>query len=482
MPDAPSSYAVPSPSPPADEVVALLRDQLDATPEPGWVEVRAVLDSADHRLRAAGVVLEAVTPAGGGTTIVVRQWGQPPDAPGVPVPELPRSADDLPARVRSQVAEVLDGQPLERVGLLEVAVHPLAVRDDEDKAVVRAAVEVTAAGTWVRLTPVRGYARDGARAARKVARLGLCSGSELVELAYSMDPEVPIAEAPACLVWIQVLAAQLDVVRENLPGAIDGEDPEALHDLRVAVRRSRSALRHATKVLPPELLDCFRPELTELQRATGAVRDLDVLLEALADEDDPELAPLGALLRHRLSDARDALVTRLQSPETAALLDDWQATLAALEAAVDADEADEWGRWPSQAHRPVSEVAGHRIDRQRRRVLKRGGAIEDSSPPEDLHELRKQGKELRYLTELFGEHVPDRSGPDVVKALKRLQDVLGRYQDQTVQHAALSELRSVLQPAARPAVDRLLERIEAKHSTERAAFAQRFAKLTAAVD
>ena len=59
-----------------------------------------------------------------------------------------------------------------------------------------------------------------------------------------------------------------------------------------------------------------------------------------------------------------------------------------------------------------------------------GSAIGSASPPEAFHELRKKGKELRYLLELFGSPLyPSEVVKPMIKALKALQDVLGRHQD-----------------------------------------------------
>ena len=71
-----------------------------------------------------------------------------------------------------------------------------------------------------------------------------------------------------------------------------------------------------------------------------------------------------------------------------------------------------------------------------------GGAIDASSPAEAYHELRKKGKELRYLLELFGVPLfPDEVVKPMIKSLKALQDVLGRHQDREVQTAMLRSLR-----------------------------------------
>ena len=83
-------------------------------------------------------------------------------------------------------------------------------------------------------------------------------------------------------------------------------------------------------------------------------------------------------------------------------------------------------------------VAGKRIRKVYKQIVTMGRAIERSSPAEDYHELRKKGKELRYLLELFGVKLFDEEAvTPFVKSLKGLQDLLGRHQDREVQIAML---------------------------------------------
>jgi CHAD domain-containing protein len=133
------------------------------------------------------------------------------------------------------------------------------------------------------------------------------------------------------------------------------------------------------------------------------------------------------------------------------------------------------------ATRPIGEVAGERIAKVYRRMVKMGRAIDDTSPPESLHELRKQGKELRYLLELFA--LPLHRGEVVkplVRALKALQDTLGRHQDREVQIATVRSLRDDVStlpggPAALMAMGVLIEHLGEDERAARAEFAERFA-------
>jgi CHAD domain-containing protein len=220
-----------------------------------------------------------------------------------------------------------------------------------------------------------------------------------------------------------VLARLAGVAAAHLPGALAGDDPEELHDLRVAVRRARSVLREMRGALPPGPAAHLRAELKWVQAVTGPVRDLDVQLEEweelLALVAAGERAGLGFLretLEARRREERAAMTEALRSERFAAVLEHWRSF-----AGIGGEE------------RPIERVAGERIRRIERRMVRDGAAIGDDSPDEALHDLRKRGKELRYMLELFGELLPPESVKPAVRALKRLQDVLGRFQDRSVQ-------------------------------------------------
>ena len=125
-------------------------------------------------------------------------------------------------------------------------------------------------------------------------------------------------------------------------------------------------------------------------------------------------------------------------------------------------------------------MAADRIRKVYRRMVRDGRRIDDESPDEDLHELRKRGKERRYLLELFGSLFPSDVVKPLVRALKDLQDVLGRFQDRSVQTAMLRA--NVDELAARPggpdailAAGLVISGLEADKDDARAHFAERFA-------
>jgi CHAD domain-containing protein len=232
-------------------------------------------------------------------------------------------------------------------------------------------------------------------------------------------------------------------------------------------------------VFPPEPLARFRAEFRWLQQVTGPSRDLDVyalefdrfrceLPEALAGD----LEPVRRLLMERRRAEHRRMGSTLRGPRATALLADWSLFLGGLVASPQVDRPD--------AGREIGDVAGKRIRAVYARMVKMGRAIDDASPPEALHELRKKGKELRYLLEFFAGLYPDEVVKPMVKTLKSLQDTLGRFQDREVQAQVLRSLRDEVAArddgaAALMAMGLLVDRLEREQATARSEFAERFA-------
>ena len=117
-------------------------------------------------------------------------------------------------------------------------------------------------------------------------------------------------------------------------------------------------------------------------------------------------------------------------------------------------------------------------------MVKSGSAIDDGSPAEALHELRKKGKELRYLLEFFASLYPAEVVKPMVATLKGLQDVLGRFQDREVQAELLRSLGDEVAAleggaAALMAMGVLVQRLGDDQARARAEFAESFAGFAA---
>jgi CHAD domain-containing protein len=299
-----------------------------------------------------------------------------------------------------------------------------------------------------------------------------------VEVALAYDQR---ADAGAAA----VLRRLLGVVLENVPGALDGADPEYLHQLRIAVRRSRTVQRQLRAVFPALELPGYRAEFRWLQRVTGDARDLDVYIEeldelaAMLPEDiRGDFDPLRPVLAHGRLAARAQMAAALRSPRFHALVGDWEQLLESL---VEMPLEDR-----PAAGMPLGAVVGRRIRKVYKRIVAMGEAIDADSPAADYHELRKKGKELRYLLELFAGKLFDAEVvSSAIASLKAAQDVLGRHQDREVQIAMLRSLADEVAtlprgPRACMAMGVLIDRLGADEVAARSEFGERFAELSAA--
>jgi CHAD domain-containing protein len=280
-----------------------------------------------------------------------------------------------------------------------------------------------------------------------------------------------------------VLRRLLGVILENLPGALEGADAEYLHQLRIAVRRSRTVQRQLRGAFPALALPGFRSEFRWLQRITGDARDLDVYVEELDDLARMlpagirgDLDPLRPVLAHGRLAARAEMAAALRSARVQALLEDWEQLLESL---VELPLDDR----PIAAG-PLGAAVAARIRKVYGRVLTMGTAIDDDSPAADYHDLRKKSKELRYLLELFAVNLFDEEVvSSAIGALKSVQDVLGRHQDREVQMGMLGSVADEVAtlpggPAACMAMGVLVDRLGADERAARREFGDRFAALS----
>ncbi len=294
------------------------------------------------------------------------------------------------------------------------------------------------------VTAVRGYQAQAARLESVLAGLPgvLPPGRTALEAALDaagrragdytgrIDVELT-AGMPAAAAMAVVMSALLDTLEANVPGTVRDIDTEFLHDLRVAVRRTRAALKLTGQVLPGGARGVFRPEFKWLGDLTTPTRDLDVYLLGLPEmtaglvgADPGDLEPFGEQLARERARAQRELARGLRSARFQRLRRDWRAALA--QAAVTAR------RKPTAA-----QLAAGAIADAHQRVLADGAAITAASPAASLHELRKRCKELRYLLEIFASLHPPGAAWRAVKELKGLQDCLGEFQDTDVQRAEL---------------------------------------------
>ena len=236
--------------------------------------------------------------------------------------------------------------------------------------------------------------------------------AETVALSPSMSP----FEA-----FHHIALSCLEHMQQNHRGALSSDDPEYIHQMRVAARRLRAALRLFAPVLPEHFAEPLRPPLSALMQQLGRARDLDVLLAEIANPvlaalpNEPRLPALASDITNRRYTARAQAIVMLAAPDYGRML------LTALE---------------SLHARPVESeptilllsFAAERLKRLRNKVrqLAVAASIDDAA---SLHALRIGVKRLRYALEFFSPLARERTLSRVLKQLATLQDTLGQLND-----------------------------------------------------
>ncbi|MBK5911515.1 hypothetical protein CCR85_08435 [Rhodothalassium salexigens] len=461
------------------------------------------LDTFDWRLYAADSVLEAVRDSRG-WALTWSVLGDGRTLGRLSADQRPVFASDIePAPARARLAATMDIRALMERVRVRLNRQPLALRNDDDKTVVRLAlVEGTAIdpetgdeatlSARVTVQPVRGYDKAYDRIVTRLTdRFGAAveTGPLMVSALaaigrtpgdYSSKIRLALARGtPAETALKDVCQTLLRVMERNVDGVLADTDSEFLHDFRVAVRRTRTALTQAKGVFPEAMRRRFADDFKWLGQLTGPKRDLDVFRldvpgyqNRLPDDQAGALAPFQDFLDRRAQAALADLARALRSERYRRLVGDWRDMLHSPTPPVDP---------PPEAHTPIERLAARRIARAHKRVIKDGRRIDAQSPPEALHDLRKDAKKLRYQLEFFRSLFDADDVKTTVKALKQLQAVLGTYQDSAVQREALMAFGRAMTAETSPppetlmALGTLTATLEDRQADARAHFADRFA-------
>jgi CHAD domain-containing protein/adenylate cyclase class IV len=287
-------------------------------------------------------------------------------------------------------------------------------------------------------------AKRAAKEAAKLATVDAAAEAATAEPADQSDeaadadapPRLAVSKTAGVLADDHIAEAGRKVLRFHLArmlakeaGTRLGQDPEELHSMRVATRRQRAAWRVFGQAFRPARTKRFRNGLREIAGRLGAVRDLDVLLEA-ADQyradlpvtEQRALEPLLADWRVHREDARVLLARELDSEGYTRWVDDYR----------------EFVRTEGAAVLPVGPVQPHRVrDTAPSRIWAAYEHVRGYEPVlrwadvETLHDLRIAAKWLRYTLEFVREALGDESAPIIAK-VTALQDHLGEMHDADV--------------------------------------------------
>jgi len=459
------------------------------------------LDTFDGRLLEDGASL-AFEEAQGQSSLAWR------DAEGLirhghAAQKQPLFAEDLPAGpLRERAAAVIGVRRLFPVARTESAGETLRLLDRNNRTILRIDLERIEAlhatrdtrrplAPRLRLTPspgsrailedVRevlesdtGLARDTGSIVRE-AMEAAGAGPRPAKARPALTPGLRAADAA-----VRIHRALLATLRRNERGAREALDAEFLHDYRVAVRRTRTALAQMRGVFPKSAETRFARDFRWLGTLTNPARDMDVFRIALADHAlllpaplRRDIDPLIAFVIARQQAEQRKLAEGLRSARCRSLIGDWTRFLRSKPrrsaAAPDAD-------------RPILEVASERIADRFARVIRKAEKLKGRSSDQKFHKLRVECKKLRYLLEFFKDLYRAEEVESFVAPLKKLQDMLGEFNDLRVQRGMLRPFaRDLARTDGAPvecliAVGRLEERLQQRQDKLRKRSRKRFAE------
>jgi CHAD domain-containing protein len=412
--------------------------------------------------------------------------------------QVPQLASDLAeCEFRHQLQSVISVRELIPRIKIKIKRQPLVVLDKNDKVVVRINFDEhwyfpsktragVVLGKRITIKPVKGYADEFNQvveffhpmelreAQDNILKLALAeSGKSTTEystkLNLILEPEMKAEQALK-----KILLRLVEIMQQNIAGSIRGRDTEFMHDYRVSIRKTRSALTQINKVLPQGIITKYNKFFSGLGKLTTPVRDLDVFqLKLVSYQRDlgkaaqGQLQPLRDYLAQSRAVAQKKFVYTLKTPEYRQSIKEWREYL----------ENPEPTKPPLEnTEKEIYKLAGELIWNMYQLALEEGNAITDDTEAEALHELRKTCKKLRYLMEFFQSLYPASRIRELIQALKGLQDNLGIFNDLHVHRGILKKfIKQSSDTAANKACKQMMNFLQQRQVKTRRRFAEHFA-------
>ncbi|HEX5547775.1 MAG TPA: CHAD domain-containing protein [Ktedonobacterales bacterium] len=250
---------------------------------------------------------------------------------------------------------------------------------------------------------------------------------------------VSLGREPLAQVGLEALEKQLTRISDFVEPVCDHSDVEDIHQMRVATRRLRT-MAHLLETTPAfrlKRVQRLRKQLQPLADRLGGVRDLDILLETLAEyehsiEAVDESSETNSTLREDIEQRREKALKRLRKtlrlPKTQRMLDHPDKIAKGLIA------HDQSARQMLVRH-----VAGGALWSRYEAILRFEAEVDGASEASQLHPLRIACKHLRYALELFSDD-DDPCAQSLLSTLKEVQTHLGDLQDSVFAIALLDHL------------------------------------------
>jgi len=238
-----------------------------------------------------------------------------------------------------------------------------------------------------------------------------------------------------------ILQHDLEAMCGWAPVAYENSDCEGIHQMRVSLRRMRSALSVFSRVIAPDLLSPWSDDMRWIANALGPARDMDVFL-------NESISPLAGktpfthgeqVLRELTRTRRDQLQLQLQQTLNSQRYQNFIKEFSKWL------ENHGWFQWDMPARdrlkmtQSVRDFAIRTLDRRLSKTCQRGKDLASMSD-EQLHELRIECKKLRYATDFFSTLFPGDKLRNFVQNLKAIQNILGLMNDVAVLPSVIDPL------------------------------------------
>ena len=220
-------------------------------------------------------------------------------------------------------------------------------------------------------------------------------------------------------------------IETNAIAIINGDnDPERLHQLRVAMRKIRAIFTQLQPLFDSDWSSKRKKNISYLMKKTNNKRDLDVYLielnnykKLIEKKYHKGLERLGKYISKTLLKENQQIIDMLNSEE-------FKSEISNLKYFALSDSEDAFTK---DTQKPIILFVKKAIKRRYKKIVKSGIKIDKNSPPSAYHQLRIEVKKLRYMMEFFSSILQKSSYKKILPKLKTIQDILGEYQDLQVQ-------------------------------------------------
>ncbi|UOA07032.1 CHAD domain-containing protein [Methylobacter sp. S3L5C] len=433
----------------AEKFIAKLSNKINMELVCRQYSLKTYYDSFDWRLYKNGITCE-FNRSKSTSTLVLKNFENNLVIASTEIKEVPAFCEQfLSEEITGTLAPLLEMRALLPVCNLDYETYHLNIINNDQKTILRLVIEEhDLFKNRVTVLPIKGYDKAADSIIETLTeKLGLTTTNKpLLVVALSLQGRKPNdysskmninldPDMRADIAGKYIFSHLLNAIKDNEHGTIADTDSEFLHDFRVAVRRTRAGLSQLKGVLPDEITAYYAEFFSWLGQITSPTRDLDVYLLNFAHFKDSlpisireNINPLQEFILAKQQKAQKELAKKLRSAKYLSTMYEWEQYLKE-QAPLEPVEPN--------AKLTIKQLANQRISKSYKRILAEGDAIDNNSPSEALHDLRKSCKKLRYLMEFFQSLYHENQIKQFIKNLKGLQEVLGDFQDYAVQENTL---------------------------------------------